>query len=29
MPNHCYQSVYIRGPRAMVQELYFNQEATA
>jgi len=24
MPNHCYQSVYIRGPRAMVQELYFN-----
>ena len=24
MPNHCYQSVYIKGPRAMVQELYFN-----
>lgn len=24
MPNHCYQSVYIRGPRAMVQALYFN-----
>ena len=24
MPNHCYQTVYIKGPRAMVQELYFN-----
>ena len=27
MPNHCYQSVYIRGPRAMVQELYFNLDS--
>jgi len=23
MPNNCYQSVYIRGPRDMVQELFF------
>lgn len=22
MPNHCYQSVYIHGPRALVLELY-------
>jgi len=27
MPNHCYQLVYIRGPRAMVQELYFNLDS--
>ena len=24
MPNHCYQSVFIKGPRDMVRELYFN-----
>lgn len=24
MPNHCYQSVYIQGPRAVVQELYYQ-----
>ena len=24
MPNHCYQSVLIKGPSAMVQELFFN-----
>ena len=24
MPNHCYQSVYIHGPRALVHELYHN-----
>ena len=22
MPNHCYQSVYIKGPSALVRELY-------
>ena len=24
MPNHCYQSVYVQGPRALVQELFFS-----
>ena len=24
MPNHCYQTVSIYGPRDMVRELYFN-----
>jgi len=24
MPNHCYQSVYIKGPSALVYELYHN-----
>lgn len=24
MPNHCYQSVYIKGPSALVRELYLN-----
>ena len=24
MPNHCYQSVYIIGPSALVRELYHN-----
>ena len=24
MPNHCYQSVYIQGPRAVVQELFYQ-----
>ena len=24
MPNHCYQSVYVQGPRAVVQELFFQ-----
>ena len=24
MPNHCYQSVYLQGPRAVVQELYYQ-----
>lgn len=24
MPNHCYQSVYLHGPRDIVRELYFN-----
>jgi hypothetical protein len=27
MPNHCYQSVYIKGPSALVRELYHNLEA--
>ena len=26
MPNHCYQSVYIKGPSALVYELYHNLE---
>jgi len=26
MPNHCYQTVYIHGPREMVQELYWGLE---
>ena len=24
MPNHCYQSVYIKGPSALVRELFFQ-----
>jgi len=24
MPNHCYQSVYIKGPSALVRELYLQ-----
>ena len=24
MPNHCYQEVYVQGPRAMAHELFFN-----
>lgn len=24
MPNHCYQSVHLQGPRSMVQELYYQ-----
>jgi hypothetical protein len=24
MPNHCYQTVYIKGPSALVRELYHN-----
>ena len=27
MPNHCYQSVFIKGPRDMVRELYFNLDS--
>ena len=27
MPNHCYQTVSIYGPRAMVTELYFNLDS--
>ena len=27
MPNHCDQSVYIKGPSALVRELYLNLEA--
>ena len=26
MPNHCYQSVYIKGPSALVRELYHELE---
>jgi len=28
MPNHCYQTVSIYGPRDMVTELYFNLNTT-
>jgi len=24
MPNHCYQSVYVQGPRAVVHELFYQ-----
>ena len=27
MPNHCYQTVHIQGPSALVQELYFNLDS--
>ena len=27
MPNHCYQTVSIYGPRDMVSELYFNLDS--
>ena len=27
MPNHCYQSVFIKGPLDMVRELYFNLDS--
>ena len=29
MPNHCYQSVFIKGPLDMVRELYFNLDSKA